>query len=59
MNHGKYFFHNNNAVEAIGWDLADKMEKYLEKKEVDIIYRLENNYYNRYLTPRMTIIDID
>ncbi len=59
MNHGKYLFHNNNAIEAIGWDKADVMEKYLRKEKVDMIFNLENNYYNGSVIPRMLIVDID
>jgi single-stranded-DNA-specific exonuclease len=58
MNHGKYFFMDNN-IEAVGWNMADLMEGYLHKKEIDLIYRLENNYYNGFITPRMMIVDID
>jgi single-stranded-DNA-specific exonuclease len=59
MNHGKYMFKNNKMIEAIGWDLADTMEEYLKNKKVDIIYKLENNYYNGRVSPRMLIVDLD
>ena len=59
MNHGKYLFQKNNSVEGIGWDMADSMELYLKNKQIDIIYKLENNHYNGYIYPRMLIVDID
>ncbi len=59
LNHGKYIFKNNNIVEAIGWDMADTMERYSNNKIVDIIYKLENNYYNGRISPRMLIVDLD
>lgn len=59
MNHGKYIFHKNNAIEAIGWDKADIMEKYHSREKIDIVCNLENNYYNGSVTPRMLIVDID
>ncbi|MBN2401297.1 MAG: single-stranded-DNA-specific exonuclease RecJ [Spirochaetes bacterium] len=59
MNHGKYMFKNNKALEAIGWDMAEKMEEYTSNKKVDIIYNLENNFYNGRYSPRMRIVDLD
>ena len=59
MNHGKYLFQNNTSIEGIGWDMADNMELYSKSKNIDIIYTLENNYYNGYIYPRMMIVDID
>ncbi|MBN2041322.1 MAG: single-stranded-DNA-specific exonuclease RecJ [Spirochaetes bacterium] len=58
-NHGKYTFHNNNTVEAVGWDIGDLMEKYSKKDKLDLIFKLENNYFNGYIIPRMLIIDLD
>jgi single-stranded-DNA-specific exonuclease len=59
MNHGKYMFQKNTAIEAVGWDMAEIMETYLGKKEIDIVYRLENNFYNNNYFPRMLIVDLD
>jgi single-stranded-DNA-specific exonuclease len=59
MNHGKYVFQKNRAIEAVGWDMAEIMEAFLDKKEVDIVFRLENNYYNNSYFPRMLIVDLD
>ncbi|MDY6933511.1 MAG: single-stranded-DNA-specific exonuclease RecJ [Spirochaetota bacterium] len=58
-NHGKFLFHDNHLVEAIGWNMADRMEKYSEREDIDIIYRLENNEYNNLISPRMIIVDMD
>lgn len=58
-NHGKYTFIQNNSIEAIGWNMADVMEKFFDKKRVDILYRLENNEFNGRVTPRMYIMDLD
>jgi len=58
-NHGKYIFNNNKKIEAIGWNMAEIMEKHMLKKKVDIIYKLENNYFNGKYSPRMLIVDLD
>jgi single-stranded-DNA-specific exonuclease len=59
MNHGKYMFKKNIMIEAIGWDMADTMEKYSGNKKIDIIYKLENNYFKGRISPRMLIVDLD
>ncbi len=59
-NHGKYTFVKSNGVEAIGWNMAEIMEKcYTDKKNVDIIFKLEINNFNDRVFPRMLILDID
>ena len=59
-NHGKYTFIKNNGVEAIGWKMAEIMEKhYFDKKNVDIIFKLEINEFNGRTFPRMLILDMD
>ncbi|NLV67226.1 MAG: single-stranded-DNA-specific exonuclease RecJ [Spirochaetes bacterium] len=57
-NHGKYIIGSN--IQAIGWHLADLMHEYSSSgRELDIVYKLENNRYQNRLYPRMLIIDID
>jgi single-stranded-DNA-specific exonuclease len=59
-NHGKYLFFKNNGLEAIGWNMAEVMEKnFFDKKNVDILFKLELNEFNDRIFPRMLIVDID
>ncbi len=56
--HGKYQIRGN--IQAIGWNMFEKMSKfYNSKKNVDLIFKLENNDYLGKLYPRMSLIDID
>jgi single-stranded-DNA-specific exonuclease len=59
MNHGKFMFKKNKMIEAIGWNMADSMEKFSNNKKIDIVYKLENNLYNGRISPRMLIVDLD
>ena len=57
-NHGKYTLGSN--IQAIGWNMADLMHEYCSPgKELDIVYKLENNRYLNRVYPRMIIIDMD
>ncbi len=58
-NHGKYLFKGNHRVEAVGWNMADIMEKKLEAGRADIVFHLERNEFNGQATAQMRIIDID
>lgn len=58
-NHGKYTFNDNRFIEAIGWNMASRMEECFSRKKLDIIYKLENNVFNGRISPRMLILDID
>lgn len=58
-NHGKYLLNGNYSVEAIGWNIADKMEDMLSKDKVDLVYRLDSNEFNGITSLRMIILDID
>ncbi len=56
--HGKYQLNGN--IQAIGWNMFEKMNSYYNSKNcVDIIFKLENNEYLGKVYPRMIIIDID
>jgi len=57
-NHGKFIL--NRTLQAIGWNMFDKMNSfYNAKKDVDLIFKLENNEYAGKIYPRMIIVDID
>ena len=57
-NHGKFVFSKN--IQAIGWNMIDKMSScFNAKKDVDILFKLENNEYMGRVYPRMIIIDMD
>jgi single-stranded-DNA-specific exonuclease len=56
--HGKYQINGN--IQAIGWNMFEKMSIfYKSKKNVDIVFRLENNEYLGKINPRMIVVDID
>lgn len=58
LNHGKYIIGSN--IQAIGWHMAEIMYDFSSSgRELDIVYKLENNRYQNRLYPRMVIIDID
>jgi len=57
-NHGKFVI--NRTLQAIGWNIFEKMNSfYTAKKEVDLIFKLENNEYLGKTYPRMILVDID
>jgi len=57
-NHGKFII--EKTIQAIGWNLSDKMSNYYNKKnELDIVFKLENNEYLGKVNTRMIIVDID
>lgn len=57
-NHGKFILSRN--IQAIGWNMFDKMNSYYTtKKDVDIIFKLENNEYMGKTYPRMILVDMD
>jgi len=57
-NHGKYII--NKTLQAIGWNMFEKMGNYFDsEKYVDIIFKLENNEYQGKVFPRLILIDID
>lgn len=56
--HGKYQLNGN--IQAIGWNMFEKMSIfYKTKKNLDMIFKLENNEYLGKVYPRMILIDID
>lgn len=56
-NHGRFVL--PNSIQAIGWNMHDKMKFYFEqKKEIDIICKLENNEFLGKLYSRMVITDM-
>lgn len=58
-NHGKYLISDYDSLTAIGWSMGEKMKNYFESgKPLDLVFRLENNYFNGKVTPRMIILDI-
>lgn len=57
-NHGKYLFRGNYQLEALGWGLADDMERCAAGGYVDLIYRLEISTYNGRNNPRMIVSDV-
>ena len=57
-NHGKYLFRGNPNLEALGWGMADDMERCAAGGYVDLIYRLEISTYNGRNSPRMIITDV-
>jgi len=55
--HGKYVL--SNGLTAIGWDKAPQMDGiFSEKKNAEIIFRLERNTYMNKTSPRLIIVDI-
>jgi single-stranded-DNA-specific exonuclease len=57
-NHGKFII--NRIIQAIGWNMFDKMNSYYTaKKDVDLIFKLENNEYMGKTYPRMILVDMD
>lgn len=57
--HGKYLLSEYNPLVAIGWGMGLKMKDFFETgKPLDVIFRLENNYFNGRISPRMIILDI-
>lgn len=57
-NHGKFII--NKTIQAIGWNMWDKMNSYYNaKKDSDIVFKLENNEYSGKVYPRMVLIDLD
>ncbi len=56
--HGKFIL--KNGIEAIGWSMGKDMEERFNLGTgVDLVYRLEKNFYMNSLSIRMNIIDID
>ncbi len=56
--HGKYILPGN--LQAIGWNMAEVMNEYYESgKNLDLVYRLENNTYQNRVYPRLVLIDLD
>lgn len=57
--HGKYIISKSNPLAAIGWGKGQIMRSYFEDgRPLDVTYRLENNVYNGYISPRMILMDI-
>jgi len=57
-NHGKYTV--NRTINAIGWNMFDKMNSYFKtEKCLDLIFTLENNEYRGKISPRVVLLDID
>jgi single-stranded-DNA-specific exonuclease len=58
--HGKYLFENKNSISGIGWNMGCKMEEiYFKKKPINIVYRLEMNFYRGIKMAQMIILDIE
>ncbi len=58
-NHGKYLLSDNHSLEAVGWGMADLMERRSSGDCVDIVFRLERHEFNGRTLARMVIVDID
>ncbi|HPC41825.1 MAG TPA: single-stranded-DNA-specific exonuclease RecJ [Spirochaetota bacterium] len=59
-NHGKYLLSDYNSLVAIGWGMGQKMKDLFETgRPIDLKFRLENNYFNGKVSPRMIIIDMN
>jgi len=57
-NHGRFIL--SNTFQAIGWNMFDKMKLYFnEKKEIDLICKLEINEFQGKVNPRIVLIDMD
>jgi len=57
-NHGKFVL--SNTIQAVGWNMFDKMKYYFDqKKEIDIICKLENNEFQGKINPRIVVLDMD
>lgn len=55
--HGKYLL--NNGLYAIGWDKSSLMaDAFKEKRNIDLIFRLERNSYLNKTSPRLIIVDV-
>ena len=58
--HGLYKFLDNPFLQGIGWNLYAQMEKkYLSKKKLDLIYKLEVNEFRGKKYLRMVILDLE
>ncbi len=58
-NHGKYILSDYNTLVAIGWGMGSEMKSLFETgKPLDLKVRLENNYFNGKVSPRMIILDM-
>ncbi len=58
-NHGIFVIKGDIPVEAIGWNMAEAMDGYYKKKNIDLVYNLEINDFNRRVSPRMVILDME
>ncbi len=57
--HGKFLFPGRSGLTAIGWGMATVMRDFFDSgKQLDLVYRLENNAFNGTVRPRMIIISI-
>ena len=58
-NHGKYMISDGRSLTAIGWGRGALMKDLFKTgRLLDIVYRLENNFFNGEVMPRMILIDI-
>lgn len=56
--HGKFLFTDNLEAEAVGWNMADRMERFASAKALNLVYRLEAAQFNGRKYPQMVILDI-
>lgn len=57
-NHGRFVIEEN--LQAIGWNMYDKMEFYFNKGDtLDLVYKLENNVFHGRTYPRIILVDLD
>ncbi len=58
--HGKFFLESSLSLQAIGWNMADKMEEYYKNASlINLIYKIELNEYRDKLYPQLIIIDMN
>ncbi len=59
-NHGKFILRSRTPINALGWNLAEKMAEYYKKgKPIDIIYKVEKNSFKGIETTQLILLDLD
>jgi len=56
--HGKYQLAAPFRCEAVGWNMADAMERHANNGPIDLVYRLSLNEYNGRVTSQLVLIDL-
>ncbi|HNV49103.1 MAG TPA: hypothetical protein PKJ16_18830, partial [Spirochaetota bacterium] len=55
---GKYQLAAPFRCEAVGWNMADAMERHANNGPIDLVYRLSLNEYNGRVTSQLVLIDL-